>query len=51
MEIWSYIFSVFLLIFCSQNDRLIKCAAKGDLSGVEVALPSGADVNATDSVS
>ena len=30
---------------------LIEYATKGDLSGVEVALSRGADVNATDSVS
>ena len=48
MEILLIAFSV---LFLPQNNRLIQCAKKGDLSGIEVALSRGADVNATDRVS
>ena len=48
MEILLHAFSV---LFLPQNNSLIECAKKGDLSGIEVALSRGADVNATDLVS
>ena len=48
MEILLIAFSV---LFLPQNDSLIECAKKGDLSGIKVALSRGADVNATDLVS
>ena len=48
MEILLHAFSV---LFLPQNDSLIQCAKKGDLSGIKVAISRGADVNATDRVS
>ena len=48
MEILLIAFSV---LFLPQNDSLIECAKKGDLSGIKVALSRGVNVNATDWVS
>ena len=48
MEILLIAFSV---LFLPQNDSLIECAKKGDLSGIKVAFFRGADVNARDFVS
>ena len=39
-----------MFLFLPQNDSLIECAKKGDLSGIKFALSRGADVNATDLV-
>ena len=48
MEILLHACSV---LFLPQNDSLIECAKKGDLSAIKVALFRGADVNVTDRVS
>ena len=49
LGIFYYTHLVFL--FLPQNNSLIECAKKGDLSGIKFALSRGADVNATDLVS
>ena len=40
-----------VFLFLPQNNSLIECAKKGDLSGIKFALSRGTDVNATDLVS
>ena len=51
MDILSYTLKIVVFLFLSQDDSLIKSAKKGDLSGIEVAVSKGANVNAIDSVS